>query len=568
MHLVRCEKNEEVSVRLAFCMSYNNASGMTLVGYCPYVNEGSNYQRGYIVQPKNKFLLNEELCGWANRTGFLCSRCKEGLGVSVMTYDNKCVECIGKWKGWILYLFLAIAPTTIFFIFVISCKVRSASGYMNSMLCLFQVITFYVDRYPFTIINTTTNSAISKIVLYIAITVSGFWNLDFFRHIIPNFCISEDMTTLNIIAMEYIVAFYPLVLIATTYILIELYDKDFRLFQILWAPFKWILSRMNWTIERPPLIDAFATFLHLSYTKLIFVSFNLISYVALYDSKGKRVYPNVLYYAGEVPYLSLGHLPYFILAITVLLMFVMLPLLILFFYPTRIFQRFLNLFPSINWHPLHVFADAFNGCFKNGIDGSRDLRYFGSFYLLFRVVFYLTAVISEVESGVIVTFLPLVASLMFAFLKPYKNKFLNILDATLFSSLEMTQIWVVYNLYAFSIPKFLTIIFYLIPFMYMVLLFTYKILSVCAPGTLKKLKSYRVVQLISRDLAGKDVTSTVLSNITAMGDEQHIDDQGVPDRLINPENYQSLDNDVSQGSTSFEYYYNNYGSLNERISDS
>ncbi len=72
-------------------MSYSNASGQVLIGKCPYGSEKEDHS-SYVVQPKNKSKLNEELCGWANRTGFLCSRCKEGLGVSVMTYDYKCVD--------------------------------------------------------------------------------------------------------------------------------------------------------------------------------------------------------------------------------------------------------------------------------------------------------------------------------------------------------------------------------------------------------------------------------------------------------------------------------------------
>ena len=137
---------------------------------------------------------------------------------------------------------------------------------------------------------------------------------------------------------------------------------------------------------RHTLIDAFATFLQLSYSKLVFVSFNLLSYVAPYNSKGEHVYPNVLYYAGEVPYLSQTHLPFFILATIVFLVLVILPVLLLLFYPTKTFQRCLGFFSGINWHPLHAFADAFNGCYKNGTNGTWDMRYFGSFYLLFRVV--------------------------------------------------------------------------------------------------------------------------------------------------------------------------------------
>ena len=266
--LVRCQKNERVSVRIAYCMSYDNASGQVLVGNCPYVN--AKHHRSYVIQPKNVSDLNSRLCGWANRTGFLCSRCKDGLGVSVMTYDYKCVECIGKWKGWILYLFLAITPTTIFFIFVISCDIKSTSGYMNSVVCFLQVLIFYMDKYPRVLLNVKYGN--TGFLLYFFVTVTGFWNLDFFRYIIPRFCISEDISTLNVIAMEYIVAIYPLVLTVTTYICIELYDRDFKPFQILWAPIKCVLSSMNWNIDiRHSLIDAFATFLHLSYTKLIFV---------------------------------------------------------------------------------------------------------------------------------------------------------------------------------------------------------------------------------------------------------------------------------------------------------
>ncbi len=129
------------------------------------------------------------------------------------------------------------------------------------MICLFQVFIFFVDMFPHIIFSRASKSKISAGFLYAAITLAGFWNLDFFRYIIPHFCISEDMSTLNIIAMEYIVAFYPLFLIIVIYIFIELYDKDFKPFQILWAPIKCVLSSMDWNIAiRHSLIDAFILF--------------------------------------------------------------------------------------------------------------------------------------------------------------------------------------------------------------------------------------------------------------------------------------------------------------------
>ena len=496
--LVKFHKSDQVSVLVAYCMSFDDASQQTLVGNCPYVNKMSKNHGSYILQPKNQSQLNENLCGWANREGFMCSRCKEGLGASVMTHEM-CMECIGKWKGWALYIFLAMTPTTLFFVLIISCQIQGTSGYLNALVCLFQVMTFYVDKYPETVISTAADNAYSKNILLALTSIAGVWNLDFFRHVIPPFCISEHLTTLNIIAMEYIAAIYPLFLIIMTYIFIELYDKDFKPLQFLWAPFKWILDKMPWNIDiRYRLIDAFATFLQLTYSKLIFVSFNLLSYVAPYNSKGEHVYPNVLYFAGEVPYLSHTHLPYFVLAISVLIVFVMLPILLLFFYPTRTFQRCLGRIPGVNWLPLHAFADAFNGCFKNGTEGTKDYRYFGSFYLSFRVLFYLTSVISDVKNALIVTFIPLAASVMFGIFRPYKNNFFNILDAFMFSVLELCNIWVVYRTYIFAVPAFLIGLLLFIPFIYLLVLVLYKVMSLCTPSILVKLRRSACCLPISR----------------------------------------------------------------------
>ena len=565
--LVKCHKNQRVSVRVAYCMSYDAASGQLLVGNCPYVKKRKKDHGSYIMQPKNVSKVNAQLCSWANRTGFMCGRCREGLGVSVMTYDNKCLECLGAWKGWALYLFLAIIPTTVFFALVISCHIRGTSGYFNSLICIFQVITFYVDKYPYTIISTLSNSSASRCILYVCITIAGFWNLDFFRHVIPNFCISESLTTLDIIAMDYIVATYPLVLIVATYICIELYDRDFRLFQILWAPFKCILKELSWKIDiRHTLIDAFATFLQLSYSKLVFVSFNLLSYVAPYNSKGEHVYPNVLYYAGEVSYLSRTHLPFFILAMAVFLVLVILPVLLLLFYPTKTFQRCLGFFSGINWHPLHAFADAFNGCYKNGTNGTWDMRYFGSFYLLFRVVFYLMSAISQVQSALIVTFVPLLASLMFGIFKPYKNNFFNILDATMFTLLELNQIWAVYETYAFKVPPILNILLAPVPFVYLCAIIIYKIVSLCAPSILAKWKTKLYFLSALQTISGQREGLNISLNPARVNVEDDDISTNEPDRLLNPENYQPLaQSGGSHGSSAttscLELQYS-YGSLN------
>jgi len=55
-------------------------------------------------------------------------------------------------------------------------------------------------------------------LLKVMLALCGFWNLDFFRPIVPPFCVSPNLTNLHAFALEYIEAFYPLICILLTYI--------------------------------------------------------------------------------------------------------------------------------------------------------------------------------------------------------------------------------------------------------------------------------------------------------------------------------------------------------------
>ena len=73
--------------------------------------------------------------------------------------------------------------------------------------------------------------------------------------------------------------------------------------------------------------------------------------------------------------ISADNVPFAVLAISVLLVFVLSPTLILLLYPMRSFQRYLGYCTRIRWQFLHTFANAFQGCYKNGTNGSRDCCY-------------------------------------------------------------------------------------------------------------------------------------------------------------------------------------------------
>ena len=129
-----------------------------------------------------------------------------------------------------------------------------------------------------------------------------------------------------------------------------------------------------------------------------------------------------LYYDATVRHFSLHHLPYAILGILVLLIFVVLPLLLLLVYPFCWFQRFLNLFP-VRWHILHTFVDAFQGCYKDGTEpGTRDCRWFASAFLIIRLVLFLIGGLFDAVAFPLVVIMLVLFTILLISIQPFKEK--------------------------------------------------------------------------------------------------------------------------------------------------
>ena len=84
-------------------------------------------------------------------------------------------------------------------------------------------------------------------------------------------------------------------------------------------------------------------------------------------------------------FLSKEHLPFTIFAILIWISLSLTPLLLI-FYPCKIFKRCLNCCHNRIWHALHTFVEAFQGCYKDGVTGGRDLRSMSGVYSLFRFI--------------------------------------------------------------------------------------------------------------------------------------------------------------------------------------
>ena len=445
--IVACNKvagGFELSVLRGCCMTLNRDQTETVVGACPFNFRRKVYLSSVVI-PKHPLQLNTDVCELTNRTGQLCGQCVDGTSPPVYSYYPQCVNCTTN--NWAKYLTVSLLPTTVFFIGAVALRLRAAAPPMNGFILFCQLLTsppilreigeayivhhhYYAHKY-------------FGIAGDIYFSYFSIWNLNFFRMAYSPFCLHPTASTLQVLSLDYIIAAYPLVLIIITYTLVTLHYHNYRLVVYLWRPFLkcCIHFRRQWNIQNS-LVDAFATFLLLSYVKFLSVSFDILVPTFMYNKWGRHTSTG-LYYDGSVEYFGREHLPYAVLAITVLLVFTVLPILLLCLYPCRWFQKFLNRC-QLRSQALHTFMDAFQGCYKDGTNGTRDCRYFAAIYLIARVGVYLTLVCSFFANNSVLVCLLIMLMLLLCGFHPYKVWLYNQLDAFLLGSFVMmiSSTWV------------------------------------------------------------------------------------------------------------------------------
>ena len=367
------------------CATYNTEKSLLQVGKCIYSHLNTTVlstDTSYHLLPSDGAYLNATACSYLNRTGALCGRCLPQQYMTAYSYNFTCMHCHHVIWNWFRYIMAAYLPLTLFYFIVLFFKVNVVSGSLHAVVLSSQIMSIpQLCRDLFITLDGTPVIAIKMLLSFY-----GIWNLDFFRLYYADLCLGIGI--LPTLALDYVIAVYPLLLMIISYLLIVLYDRNYRVVTIMWRPFQLLFSlfRRNWDI-RTSVVDAYATFFLLSLVKFLSVTFDLLVPTKVYYLYGDYYnYTLALYYAGDIEYFGKEHLPYGILAIAVMCLFVVLPTATLALYPFGFFQKFLNLFP-FRWYILHTFVDSFQGCYKNGTEpGTCDCRWFSAAYLVLRCV--------------------------------------------------------------------------------------------------------------------------------------------------------------------------------------
>ena len=402
-----------------YCMTYDESMENVIVGPCIYncANRATQISQDsfYHYLPNNSSELNRIMCEPFNRAGQLCGQCQEGYGTPLYSYDVRCIKCSGTHYHWLMYIAVAYFPLTLFLLLVLCCRISATSAKLNAFVTVAQIIAIPANLRV--ILHSSKHTTYLPLIQILA-TLFGIWNLDFFRTVIPPICM--NLSTLQALSMDYAIAFYPLLLLVFAYLLIELHAHDFWPIVQLWRPFQRCCGN-RWDI-RSSIINAFATFLLLTYIRLLNVSFDLLAPIHIFDAHGKK-HGLFLYYDGSVQYFGREHLPYAILAVIVMLFLVIFPLLLFIVYPMRCFQKCLTYF-NLRCHALRVFMDAFQGHYKDGTDGTCDCRYFAAVYPLLKIIlFFVYAVTLGELFYAIGTVVLLLLAMLIVIVQPYKVKF-------------------------------------------------------------------------------------------------------------------------------------------------
>ena len=418
-------------------------------GTCPpgFCYENPNYSHFFL--PNNSEDLQKLICGQKNRQDTLCGRCSDGHGPAINSRTYECINCTDPIGDTFKYISTVYIPLVVMFVVIILFNVRFTTGAANAFILYAQIIssTFSVDadgQIPLVLIAGKHTNRLLKAyrIPY------GIFNLEFVENLIPPVCIGMKLNTLSVIALDYIVALTPLLMIIIGAIVFRLASCISDHFCKSTAPRTQAPSRISAFLAKrkrslsEAMLPAFSAFLLLSYTKLALTPSYILRQGVLLDNLGNEIHPKRAYFAGHLSVHDKHYLLYYMLpACIVFATFVAIPPLLLLDYPLRMFEWCLGKVNCLwSFYPVgkvHFFLDTFQGCFKN------KYRFFAGLYFLFRLAINLNYSFTQtwLEQFVIKGIACILMITLLSLCQPYnvQNDRFNRIDVLIFTNLAIVN---------------------------------------------------------------------------------------------------------------------------------
>ena len=532
---------------LAFghCMTYDEEKDATFLGLCPsFMVKGRNVsERRFITLPENVSQLNDYMCGPLNRQGLVCSECIEGFAPSVTSIGYQCADCTSAWYGIPLFLLLQFVPVTLLYLFILYFRISLTRAPMTGFILYCQLVALTYKQHDPLRLNLTNKHPFMQYYFGILASLCGIWNLDFFYYILPPFCVSPNLKNIHILVLNYFSSFYTFCLIIITWICISLYSRNCQPFVFLWSKLKKYFISIGQEDKSRTIIDVFSTFLLLSYTKLLLTSIVILQPSSIRNSNGlpRKIVPAV---DPSVRYLSGEHIIFMLIASIIFVVIVLLPAFLLALYPVRKFRSLLFQC-RLGGHSkaaINIFVEKFYSCYRDGLDGGRDMRSFASLYFFIRIAgFFGIALLPTMSLGwLFQVFLFGGCSFLIMLTRPYKKAYMNITDSLFLCSIAIFALLYLLYIYAFQdsplIYLFFIIIILTLPVIWFIIYTSVKIYAIIGRYTFCNTK--------------KKTADTPFQQNNTSSDPPN--DLELPDRVLNPELYnnhtEAIQNDTSESS--------------------
>ena len=400
------------------------------VGYCAY-NSWSSLFGLYRPLPLNTSNLEAFICS-PTRTGTLCGQCRDGHSVYFNSWDFQCGKENYCHLGPLFLILSTIVPLTTVFI-VITLLDTNFAGNWNGFIFFCQMVTYL---YIYANGTIRFSRAQFKILNWLMFTYS-FFNLEIFNINQLSFCIWKGAGVMDILMVKLGTILFALALVLFTVFILRQH-KLTKCFPCL--------SRRRFSV-----INGISAFFILCYAQCAKTCFQVLDSTCLNDENYKCI-KNIIFYDGSMSSFQGEHIEYATMAVVMLIFLVILPPVLLLFYP--LFFKILGLcglseskFATYLWKMMPIqLLDSFQNPFKD------NCRFFAGLYFLYRTLAMLVyakalglrnyyAVI-ELEFGIIILFHSL--------FQPYKKVVFNVVDVLLFFNLILINGITLYNYFQYS----------------------------------------------------------------------------------------------------------------------
>ena len=439
---IDCRFNKNGSKRTAFLnplhcitLDYQDDIPVLQAGSCPFTGRNSDFEQlsGDIQN------LTSIVCGNYSRSGRLCGRCDNDSALALNTYDLRCIsKDMCHTYNWVIFYIMEFTGIVLFFLVIVFFNIRATAECASSFILIAQIISLPINvvtiQRDWAVVLDNPN--IARGLADVVEAVYGIWSLNIPSGIFYPICVHMTLTPIEAFALKYVEGIFPVMLILIVYILIKLYEKNVKFVLFVWRFIRKFWLRFRRRINpKTTIIDLFATFLLLSYTKFTYISLIILSPTNVYtynNVSNENGIIRALLYDGSLDYFEDTHKSIAILALFVLVFIVIPPPFLLLFYQFRWFQKILTCF-RLSSHTLAMFVNAFQSGYKDGREGTRDCRFFSGIYFLVRIVVF--ALFSFVEDYFILFFVLHGIAIFFSFLfivfQPYKKNLFNKIDTSM-----------------------------------------------------------------------------------------------------------------------------------------